>query len=215
MLFQIISTTFSQEGAPVIVAHDKSWYIDIVDKTNNTTQQVKGLSANTPLKTLGKIQVICKKQDDQLKVQLAKATQIICALACSNVSEKCAFIYWNAVFVASIPFPLGVSHNTNTKLNNLQKKYILIVLNKMGFLQTCLHAVVFVPATHKEIGSIDLQIEQGIMIINEIMRTMLTPGQGQDILLIFLWTFQHASGLSKPLLEYPDQLASHLEGMSL
>ena len=50
------------------------------------------------------------------------------------------------------------------------------------------------------------------MIINEIMRTMRTPGHGQDILQIFLRTFQHASGLSKSLLKYPDQRAPHLEG---
>ena len=70
----------------------------------------------------------------------------------------------------------------------------------------------FGPATYRENGSIDLQIEQGIMIINEIMRTMCTPGHSQDILQLFLRTFQHASNLSKPLLEYPNQRAPHLEG---
>ena len=44
------------------------------------------------------------------------------------------------------------------------------------------------------------------------MRTLRTPGYGQDILRIFLRTFQHASGLSQPLLEYPDLRAPHLEG---
>ena len=44
------------------------------------------------------------------------------------------------------------------------------------------------------------------------MQTLRTPGHGQDILRIFLWTFQHASGLSLPLLEYPNQRAPHLEG---
>ena len=29
--FQVITTTFTRNGAPVIAAHDKSWYIDIVD----------------------------------------------------------------------------------------------------------------------------------------------------------------------------------------
>ena len=50
------------------------------------------------------------------------------------------------------------------------------------------------------------------MIINEVMRTIQTPGHSQDILQIFLRTFQHASGLSKPLLEYPNERAPHLEG---
>ena len=44
------------------------------------------------------------------------------------------------------------------------------------------------------------------------MRTFCTAGYGQDILRIFLWNFQHASGLSKPLLEYLNQRSLHLKG---
>ena len=52
-----------------------------------------------------------------------------------------------------------------------------------GFSRTCAQAIVFGPTTHGGIGSIDLRIEQGIMIVTEIMRTLRTPGHGQDILL--------------------------------
>ena len=38
------------------------------------------------------------------------------------------------------------------------------------------------------------------------------PGHRQDLLQIFLLTFQHTSGLSLPLLQYPEQRAPHLEG---
>ena len=81
----------------------------------------------------------------------------------------------------------------------------------MGFPQTYPHAVVFGPITHGGIGSINLRIEQGIIIINKIMETMRTPGYGHDVLQIFLQTFHHASGLSQPLLEYLDQRATNLE----
>ena len=57
--FQVIVTTTSQTGAPVIATHDKSWYIDIVDKTENSTQQVEVLSPYVPYKSLGPIQGIC------------------------------------------------------------------------------------------------------------------------------------------------------------
>ena len=86
------------------------------------------------------------------------------------------FIHWNAVFVPN------VSNLTNTQLHNLQNNYILAVLNKMGFPCTYSQAVVIGPTTHGGIGSIDLQIEQGIMIINKIMRITRTPGRDQDIL---------------------------------
>ena len=82
----------------------------------------------------------------------------------------------------------------------------------MGFPRTYLQAVVFSTATHGGIERMNLQIEQGIMIITVVIRTLRTPGRGQDILGIFLWTFQHASCLSPPLLEYPNQQAPYLEG---
>ena len=210
--FQVIWTVFSRAGAPVLAADHEAWHIDIEDKTDNTTERVNAISAYTPYKSLGTIQGICKKQTDQFECQLIKAKRLTCALACSGVSATCALIHWNSVFLATIAYPLGVCHLNDTQLHTLQKKYIPVVLNKMGFQRTYAHAIVFGPQSHGGIGGIDLRIEQGIMIINEVMRTIRSPGHGQDILRIFLRTFQHASGLSKPLLEYPNARAPHLEG---
>ena len=50
------------------------------------------------------------------------------------------------------------------------------------------------------------------MIVTEIMQMLRTSGHGQDILHIFLKTFQHASGFSLPLIEFPDQRAPYLDG---
>ena len=104
--FQVITTTFSRGGAPVIAAHDESWYIDIVDRTDNSTQRVKAISAYTLYKSLVTIQGICKKLVDQFEVQLSKATRLTRAITCSNVSEKCMFIHWNTCSIASVAFLL-------------------------------------------------------------------------------------------------------------
>ena len=82
----------------------------------------------------------------------------------------------------------------------------------MGFPSTYAQAIVFGRTTHGGIDSIGLRIEQGIMIVTEIIQTLRTPRHGQDILRIFLKTFQYASSLTQPLLEYPNQRAPHLEG---
>ena len=110
-------------------------------------------------------------------------------LACSGVSTKCAWIHWILVFVSSISYPLGVYHLMDTQLYDLQKKYIPIVLNKMGYVRTYAQTIVFGPSTHGSIGAIDLIIKQGIMIICKVMRTIITPGHGQEILRIFLKKF--------------------------
>ena len=87
----------------------------------------------------------------------------------------------------------------DSQLHNLQKKYIPVVLNKMGFIHTYPQSIVFGPRSHGGIGAIDLTIEQGIMIIYEVMKTIKTPGHGQELLRIFLRKFQYTSGLSLPL----------------
>ena len=43
------------------------------------------------------------------------------------------------------------------------------------------------------------------------MQTIRTPGQGQELLRLFLGKFQHALGLFLPLLKYPAKRAPHLE----
>ena len=154
--FQVIYIKFSRSGAPVIEAHDKSWYINIKDKTDNTIERVQAISAYTPYKSLGTIQGICKKQDDQFECQLTKAKRLTCALACSGVSATCALIHWNSVFKVTIAYPLGVCHLIKTQLHNLQKKYIPVVLSKMGFQRTYTHVIIFGPSSHGGIGGIDL-----------------------------------------------------------
>ena len=136
---------------------------------------MKAISAYTLYKSLGTIQGIYTKQDDQFEVRLAKATCLSRALVCSNGSAKCAFIHWNACFVASIALPIRVCHMSTTQLHDLQKKYGPIVLNKMGFPRTYPQAIVFGHTTHGGIGSIDLRIEQGIMCVTDIIRTLRTP----------------------------------------
>ena len=75
--FQVITATLLQTGAPVIAAHDKSWYIDIVDKTENSTQKMQVMSPYVLYKSLGTTQGICQKQDDQYEVQLVKSIRLI------------------------------------------------------------------------------------------------------------------------------------------
>ena len=99
-----------------------------------------------------------------------------------------------------------------TRLHNLQKAYIPAVLNKIGFLRTYAQAMVFGPRSHGAIKGIDLRSEQGIQIVDNLMRTLRTPGNEQSMVKVFLITFQHVSGCQLPLLQYPKRRAPHLEG---
>ena len=71
--FQVISTTFSWSSIPIIVANNKSWYINIENKTDITTKRVQVISAYTLYSSLGTIQGVCQKQDNQF-VQISRKT---------------------------------------------------------------------------------------------------------------------------------------------
>ena len=99
-----------------------------------------------------------------------------------------------------------------TRLHNLQKSYVPAVLNKMGFSRTYAHAMVFGPRSYGGIERKDFQTEQGIQIIDNLMRTLRTPGNRQSMVKLFLITLQHVLGCQLPLLQYPKRQALHLEG---
>ena len=82
----------------------------------------------------------------------------------------------------------------------------------MGFTRTYSQDVLFGPRSFGGIGCIDLRIEAGLAAIETIVRNLRIPGKGQSIMMHMLETWQHASGMTKPLLQYPQQQAPHLKG---
>ena len=128
------------------------------------------------------------------------------------MSPKCAWVHYLAVFQSSVGYPLGMCHLSTHQLHDLQEKYIPTLMNKIGIVRTHAHVLVFGPRSYGGIGYNDLRTEQGLDAVQNLLRQLRTPGYGKQIATIFLQTFQNASGLSQPLLEYPSIRAPHLEG---
>ena len=61
-------------------------------------------------------------------------------------------------------------------------------------------------------GLSDLHIKAHIGGIENMTCTLCTPGQDQEITMLFLKTIQLASGKSQPIFQYPTARAPHLEG---
>jgi hypothetical protein len=98
------------------------------------------------------------------------------------------------------------------QLHDLQKEYIPTLMNKLGIARTHAHVLVFGPKSYGGIGCNDLRLEQGLDATQNLIRQIRTPGYGKQLVMIFLRTQQNASGLSQPLLQYPEIRAPHLEG---
>jgi hypothetical protein len=133
-------------------------------------------------------------------------------LACSAMSPRCAWVHYTAVFQSSVGYPLTMCHLSQHQLHDLQKKYIPILMNKIGIACTHAHVLVFGPRSYGGIGCNDLRLEQGLDAIQNLTRQLRTPGYRKQLATIFLRTQQNASGTSKPLLQYPQIRAPQLEG---
>ena len=115
-------------------------------------------------------------------------------------------------FVPSVVYPTAACHLNEFQLDSLQRRYISVLMNKMEFVRTYARDIVFGPKDLGGIGCLDMRIEAGLGAIETIVRNPRTPGHGQTMIKICLMTWQHVSGMARPLLEYPNVRAPHLEG---
>jgi hypothetical protein len=209
---QVIAFQFGFNGAPVIAPADPNLIIKIQDRLYNKEVIIKPISPYKTYRSLGTEQGTSKNQKQQHEKLMNKAGGHTRKLACSAMSPKCAWIHYSAVFQSSVGYPLSMCHLSQHQLHDLQKKYIPTLMNKIGIARTHAHVLVFGPRAYGGIGCNDLRIEQGLDAVQNLMRQLRTPGYGKQLATIFLRTYQNASGMSLPLLQYPTIRAPHLEG---
>jgi hypothetical protein len=209
---QVLAFQFSLNGAPVIAPADPKLTITLQDRLYNKEVIIKPISPYKTYRSLGTEQGTSKNQRQQHEKLMKTSGTHTRKLACSAMTPKCAWVHYTAVFQSSVGYPLSMCHLSQHQLHDLQKKYIPTLMNKMGIARTHAHALVFGPRSYGGIGCNDLRIEQGLDAIQNLIRQLRTPGYGKQLATIFLRTFQNASGLSKPLLQYPEIRAPHLEG---
>jgi hypothetical protein len=209
---QVIAFQFGFNGAPVIAPADPNLIIKIQDRLYNKEVIIKPISPYKTYRSLGTEQGTSKNQKRQHEILMDKSKSHNRKLACSAMSSKCAWVHYTAVFQSSVGYPLSMCHLSQHQLHDLQKKYIPTLMNKIGIARTHAHVLVFGPRAYGGIGCNDLRIEQGLDAVENLTRQLRTPGYGSKLAIIFLRTFQNASGLSLSLLQYPTIRAPHLEG---
>ena len=209
---QVLDYTFAINGGPVIAPANPDIRIVIQDRLFKQDVVLRPISPFQTYSFLGTEQGISQNQRHQHKLLLKRQSSHVRRLVCSAMSPRCAWVHYTAVFLSSIGYPLGMCHMSPPQLHSLQQKYIPVLLNKIGIIRTHPHSLVFGTRAYGGIGCSDLRIEQGLAAIENIVRQLRTPGYGKDIATVFLKWFQHSSGLSQPLLQYPKVRAPHLEG---
>jgi hypothetical protein len=209
---QVLAFQFRLNGAPVIAPADLNLTITLQDRLHNKEVILEPISPYKTYRSLGTEQGTSKNQKQQHVKLMKTSGNHNRRLASSAMSSKCAWVHYSAVFQSSVGYPLSMCHLSQHQLHDLQKKYIPTLMNKMGLARTHAHALVFGPKSYGGIGCNDLRIEQGLDAVQNLIRQLRTPGYGKQLATIFLRTFQNASGLSLPLMQYPAIRAPYLEG---
>jgi hypothetical protein len=209
---QVLAFQFGVNGAPVIAPTDSNLTITLQGRLYNKKVTIKPISPYKTYRSLGTEQGTSKNQTKQHEKLMNTSGTHNRKLACSAMSPKCSWVLYTAVFQSSVGYPLSMCHLNQHQLHDLQKKYIPTLMYKMGIARTHAHVLVFGPKPYGGIGCNDLRIEQGLDAIQNLIRQLRTPGYGKHLATIFLRTFQNASGMSLPLLQYPNIRVPHLEG---
>jgi hypothetical protein len=145
-LTQVLDYTFAINGGPVIAPANPDVSIVIQDR-------------------LFKQDVVQRQQHKKL---MKKQSSHVRRLVCLAMSPRCAWVNYTAVFLSSIGYPLSMCHMSPPQLHNLQKKYIPVLLNKIGIIRTHPNSLVFGTRAYGGVGCSDLWIEQGLAAIETL-----------------------------------------------
>ena len=209
---QVIQFAFEKDGKPTIVREIPDTNVELIDRHNNKIVTIKPISAYTTYKSLGTIQGINEKNLRQFSVLAKKAQANTRALMAARITPYQAWLHHTLCFVPLVAYPLPACHLSEAQLHKLQSPYTAVLCNKLHLNRHHSRELLFGPVDFGGLRAIDLRIEAGISGIETIIRNLRTPGTAQSIVLLFLQTWQHTSGLTKPLMQYPQIYAPFLEG---
>ena len=209
---QVIYWNFSSSGTPFAGPPKNDLHIEIINRTTNKKVKINSISAYATYNSLGTVQGIAPHQREQYRQLKRKSTAHTRALINSQITPNQAMLHHRLCFITSISYPTAVCHLSEIQLDNLQKSYISVLMNKMTFPRNYDRRIVFGPIERGGLGRLDMRIEAGLAAIDAIVRTLRTPGHGQSIMKIFFQQWQHVSGMTHPLLQYTKIRAPHLEG---
>ena len=209
---QSIYFIFAMNGAPAVGPMQPIENIRLTDRTTNESIAITPISSYATYKSLSTYQGISKHNTAQFLALKKKTIPLIRALVNSPVTQHQAYLHHSLCFHSSLVYPLSVCHLSIPQLHQLQAPYLSVSRHKLHLPKSHPEALLFGPRRYGGLGSLNLKIEAGLSGVETIIRNLRTNGNARTIITLFLHTWQHASGMSYPLLQYPSIHAPHLEG---
>ena len=135
---QVIYFKFATNGTPFVGPPREDLHVDIINRNNNKKVRINSISSYATYRSLGTVQGIAPKQREQFRQLQQKAKEHTRALISSQATTKQAWLHHIMCFVPSVVYPTAVCHIDNNQLDQLQRSYVSVLMNKMGFVRNML-----------------------------------------------------------------------------
>ena len=145
---QVIYFNFATNGTPFVGPPWDDLYIEIINRNNNKKVKINSISSYDTYRSLGIMQGIAPKQREQFKQLQQKAKNHTRALISFQASSRQAWLHHILCFVPSVVYPTAACHLDDHQLDQLQRQYISLLMNKMGFVRTYARSIVFGPENY-------------------------------------------------------------------
>ena len=137
--------------------------------------KINSISSYDTYRSLGTVQGISPHQREQFRQLQKKLIAHTRGLVSSQVTPTQAMLHHHLCFVPLVAYPTAVCHLSKHQLNELQKPYINVLLNKMGFPRAYDRRVVFGPKEKGGLGCLDMRVEAGLGAIETLVQNLRTP----------------------------------------
>ena len=126
------------------------------------------------------------------------------------INHKEAFLIYQARYKPMIQYCMPVTQFTTEELHNIQRKFIYLLLPKLGINRHCPREVVYGPVKYGGRGLMDTRLEQPIIHLKTTIGHMRRGGITGKALEASLSGHQIVAGVSKPFYEYDEHELPYL-----
>ena len=142
------------------------------------------------------------EMNTELKYRVKQSTTLATRLYAAPFTPHDAYTVYNCRYKSMIRYCLPVTTFTEDKLNEIQKKFIYLLLPKLGINRHAPRAMIYGPLLRGGRGIMDLRTEQPIQHIMTNLGHMRRGDSAGQLLRVTLNDTQLETGLERPFFQY-------------
>ena len=196
----VLDWTNDSKGSQVLLPTNNLNTISIKDSEDKKQYEINLLQNNEPFKYLGITSSNDDDQNHQFQTILQATTEGSRILSTSPFKNYQAKLYLFTHLNPKIHYPLSCASLSQKQYDSLHKAHISNAISSMGYNRTWPSALRFGCHKYSSLQLKDMQTEATIRKINGIRSLLQKKDSSKAVHILIAW-YQHASGITFPILE--------------